>query len=75
MANFKLVNQAIKKTYPNLDIQAVKGNGYVYFCGKDGFDNVSSIYSNPTSTSTETMIRFCLREISYSIEDRKLDKE
>ena len=75
MANFKLVNEAIKKAYPYLDIQAVKGNGYVYFCGQNGFDNVSSIYSNPTSTSTEAMIRFCLREITYSIEDGKLDKE
>lgn len=71
MANFKLVNKAIKEAYPNLDIQAVRCKGYVYFDGKDGFDEISSIYSHPTSTTTETMIQLCLSEIDCMIRNKK----
>lgn len=71
MANFTAVNKAIKKAFPNLDIQAVRGNGYVYFDGDNGFDRVESIYSHPIGTSTETMIRFCIRNINEAIEDGK----
>lgn len=66
MANFAAVNKAIKKAYPTLDIQAVRCKGYVFFDGNDGFDKIGSIYSHPTSTTTETMIRFCLREINQA---------
>ncbi|WOF81750.1 hypothetical protein P5704_028255 (plasmid) [Pseudomonas sp. FeN3W] len=71
MANFAAVNKAIKNAYPTLDIQAVRGKGYVYFDGDDGFDKFKSIYSHPTSTTTDTMIRLCLNEISRVIEDEK----
>jgi hypothetical protein len=69
MANFSAVNKAIKKTFPTLDIQAVRGKGYVYFDGDNGFDRVESIYTHPTSTSTEVMIRLCVNEINRAIED------
>ena len=63
MANFTKVNKAIKDSHPDLDIKAIRFKGYVYFDGEDGFDKIESIYSHPTSTSTETMIRLCLYEI------------
>ena len=69
MANFAAVNKAIKKTFPTLDIQAVRFKGYVYFDGDDGFDKINSIYSHPTSTSTDTMIRLCLNEINKATKD------
>lgn len=69
MANFAAVNKAIKKAFPTLDIIAVRCNGYVYFDGDDGFDRIQSIYSHPTSTTTETMIRLCISEIKQAIED------
>lgn len=72
MANFTSVNKAIKDSYPTLELKAVRGNGYVYFDGKDGFDKIASVYSSPTGTSTETMIRFCLREIGCAIDDGAL---
>lgn len=69
MANFRSVNKAIKEAYPNLDIKAIRGEGYVYFDGEDGFDQVASIYTHPTSTTTEAMIRFCMYEINKAIEN------
>ena len=65
MANMLAVNKAIRKAYPLLDIEAVRGDGYVYFDGKDGFDLLDSIYSNPPTTQTSTMIRLCLAEIKW----------
>lgn len=67
MANFSEVNKAIKQAYPSLDIQAVRGNGYIYFDGEDGFDEIPSLYVHPTSTTTQTVIRLCLEEIEHSI--------
>lgn len=69
MANFKKVNKEIKNTFPNLDIEVVRGDGYVYFDGVDGFDKVESIYTNPTTTQTETLLKFCIESIkeSYNI--------
>nr|WP_192963440.1 hypothetical protein [Pseudomonas fluorescens]CEK42274.1 hypothetical protein PQBR57_0321 [Pseudomonas fluorescens SBW25] len=75
MANFTAVNKAIKKAWPTLDIQAVRCKGYVYFDGEDGFDKIGSIYSHPTSTATETMIRFCFRQIKQAIDDGNLTHE
>ena len=62
MANFKKVNQAIKAT-TDLDIEAVRGDGYIYFSGDDGFDKISSICVHPPTTSTATVTRLCLEEI------------
>lgn len=67
MANFAAVNKAIKKAFPTLDIEAVRCKGYVYFDGDNGFDKIESIYSHPTSTTTDTMIRLCLNEINQAI--------
>ena len=71
MANFAAVNKAIKKAFPTLDIQAVRCKDYVYFDGDNGFDKIGSIYTHPTSTTTETMIRLCINEINRAIEDGK----
>jgi hypothetical protein len=63
MANFAAVNKSLKAAYPMLDIEAVRGQGYVYFDGKDGFDKVGSICVHPTSTSTSDMTRFAVEEV------------
>ena len=63
MANMTAVNRAIKKQFPALDIEAVRGNGYVYFGGDHGFDLVSSIYAHPPVTPTAEMIRMCIENI------------
>lgn len=74
MANFAAVNKAIKKAFPTLDILAVRCNGYVYFDGRNGFDRIKSIYTHPTSTTTDTMIRLCVNEINRAIEDGATDE-
>lgn len=63
MANFKEVNQYIKKNFPKLDIQAVRGEGYVYFTGDDGFDKIPSIMTHPVSTSTSDLVDMCFADI------------
>ena len=62
MANFKKVNAEIK-AITGMDIEAVRGDGYVYFDGDDGFNKVASVYANPVSTTTDDMARFCLEAI------------
>ena len=66
MANMKTLNKSIKFRFPDLDIEAVRGDGYVYFIGKDGLDVVDSIYSNPPTTDTRSMIVMCLENIERS---------
>lgn len=63
MANMREVNRYIKANFPELDIEAVRGDGYVYFDGKDGFDKVPSIMVHPVSCSTETLADLCMQEI------------
>lgn len=75
MANFAAVNAAIKAAFPTLDIQAIRCKGYVFFDGNNGFDNIESVYSHPTSTTTDTMIRLCLIKINEAIEDGKIPLE
>jgi gamma-glutamylcyclotransferase (GGCT)/AIG2-like uncharacterized protein YtfP len=65
MANMLAVNSAIRKAYPMLDIEAVRGDGYVYFCGDDAFERLDSIYASPVSTKTDVMVRLCLEEIKW----------
>jgi len=60
MANFKEVNKSIRAAYPLLDIEVVRGKGYVYFGGKDAFGKIESICCHPTSTSTENLIRLAM---------------
>ena len=62
MANFKKVNKTIKTT-TGLDIEVVRGDGYVWFDGDDGFDKIESIYVNPVATPTTDLVRICLEEI------------
>lgn len=67
MANFKIVNKTIKNTFPSLDIEVVRGYGYVYFNGKDGIGIVDSIMAHPVSTSTDDLIRLCIDEVECSL--------
>lgn len=60
MANFAAVNKALKAAYPALDIEVVRGRGYVYFSGNDGFDKIDSIFVHPTSTSTADLTRLVI---------------
>tara|TARA_R110000787_G_scaffold269056_1_gene375723 strand:+ start:358 stop:600 length:243 start_codon:yes stop_codon:yes gene_type:complete len=69
MANFRIVNQAVKKAYHELDIEVVRGYGYIYFDGDDGFDKVASIYSNPTTTDTNWLIQRCIDLIKDRVVD------
>lgn len=63
MANMAAVNKAIRRKFPALDIEAVRGAGYVYFHGVDGFDKVPSVYAHPPVTPTNDMIRLCVESI------------
>jgi len=68
MANMKAVNKGIKEEFlGDIGIEAVRGDGYVYFIDS-GLDKIESIMSNPTSTSTEDMIRMCVANIDCAIE-------
>jgi hypothetical protein len=63
MANFRDVNRAIRARFPGLDIEAVRGAGYVYFAG-DNAESTASIYAHPVSTPTAYMIRMALDNIN-----------
>jgi len=67
VANMAAVNKAIKAQFPYLDIEAVRGSGYVYFVGDDGLDKVYSIYSHPPATPTSLMIQMAIEEIQWSL--------
>lgn len=72
MANMKAVNKAVKTAFPNMDIEVVRGNGYVYFHGTDGWEKILPLYGcNPPTTSTEDMIRTVVDHIEY---DNNRDK-
>ncbi len=67
MARFNEVNKAINKAFPNLDIEVVRGDGYVYFTGESAYKyDVESIMTHPVSTSTEDLIGLC----KFEIEDK-----
>ena len=61
MANFKTVNAVVSAVWPNIEV--VRGVGYVYFSGDDGFDKIPSLYIHPTTTSTEDMVRHVCEQI------------
>ena len=61
MANMKEVNKALKAKYPHLDIQAFRGDCYVYF--NLGVHDVDSLYVHPVTTPTESLIQFTLEHI------------
>lgn len=60
MANMKIVNQYIKTNFPDLKVEAVRGEGYIYFDGDDGFDKIESIYVNPVSISTDDLVNIVM---------------
>jgi len=63
MANMRHVNQYIKTNFPDLRVEAVRGEGYVYFDGEDGFDKIESIYVNPVSISTDDLIEIIMETL------------
>lgn len=63
MANFAAVNKSLKAAYPLLDIEVVRGKGYVYFDGDDGFDKIESICVNPASTSTADLTHLAIQSV------------
>lgn len=68
MARFNEVNREVKKAFPNLDIEVVRGEGYVYFTGDSAYVyDVESIFTHPVNTSTEDLVRMCKEEISSVI--------
>lgn len=72
MANMKHVNQYIKANWPELDIEAVRGDGYVYFDGADGFDKVESIYVHAPSMSTNDLVDLCMENIQDAVNRKEL---
>lgn len=63
MANMREVNQYIKTNYPGYHIQVVRGDGYVYFDGDDGFDKIPSIMVHAPSLTTSDLTEIVLEEI------------
>lgn len=72
MANLKQVNQYIKANFPKLDIKAVRGDGYVYFDGDDGFDKVRSIYVHAPSIGTNDLVDLCMEQIQEALNHKEL---
>jgi len=69
MANFHRVNQKVKKAFPNLNIEVVRGEGYVYFSGDFAYEHhLESIMTHPVSTPTPTLIKMCMEEIYEVLE-------
>tara|TARA_Y100001973_G_C5207504_1_gene342662 strand:- start:8314 stop:8529 length:216 start_codon:yes stop_codon:yes gene_type:complete len=66
VANFKIVNREIKRMF-KLDIEVVRGEGYVYFELAD-YD-IPSIYVNPTSISTSDLVRLVWNHLIDSVAD------
>jgi hypothetical protein len=62
MANFNQVNKEIKKLHTGIEL--VRGDGYAYFSGDNGFDQIDSIWAHQTITSTEDMTRMALEAIA-----------
>ena len=70
MANFKTLNKQLKAKYPDLDIEVVRGDGYVYFDGEDGLGKIDSIYIHPPTISTEDLLMICISSVeSYLLEN------
>lgn len=69
MANMREVNKAIKVNWPNLDIQVVRGDGYVYYDGVDGFDKIESLMVNPVSCKTNILTHLVFQDIEHHLEE------
>lgn len=69
MANMKEVNKYIKTNYPNLEIEAVRGDGYVYFVSKD--HEINSLFVHAVSTDTNILADLVLEQIQdYLLENK-----
>jgi hypothetical protein len=62
MANMAQVNKAIRQRFPKRNIEAIRGDGYVWFYGLDT-DGIASVFANPPTTPTEDMVQICIEEI------------
>jgi len=71
MANFKEVNKAIKARFPDCNIEMVRGCGYAYY-GLNGYDKINSVFSHPTTTTTDEMIEFAIQDISEYLNASKI---
>lgn len=69
MANFKIVNREIQRML-KLDIEVVRGEGYVYFEPAVMFDrDIPSICVNPTSISTSDLVQLVWNHLIDSTAD------
>lgn len=66
MANLTQVNKVIKQRFPELDIEIVRGEGYVYFIGEDG-ENIEPICTHPFSTLTDDLCRIVVSDVEHYI--------
>lgn len=62
MANFKIVNQEIKREFPTVDVEVIRGEGYIYYIGSD-VESIDSLYTHPVSTSTDDVVCMCIEDI------------
>lgn len=69
MANFKEVNKFVKTNFPSIDVEVVRGEGYVYYFGNDS-DKLESIMTHPTSTSTEDLCYLVAQDLSDLIGEK-----
>ena len=66
MANFKQVNKAIKATFSNLKVQAVRGDGYVWFdmaAAPIEAEPVESIVVHPLSCNTKDLTQLVIEHL------------
>lgn len=59
MANFKQINRAIKKAFPDLKVKVFRGNSYVYFDDS----NIPSLFVHPSSVTTEQLTELVIEEL------------
>ena len=62
----KSINKALKKMYPDKDIEVVSGDGYVYFDGDDGFDKIETIWIHPKSVGMKVLKEIVLNHVKSS---------
>lgn len=58
------INRSLKATFPTKDIEAVAGNGYIYFDGDDGFDKIPSLYIDPKSVSAALRMAMVISHVA-----------
>ena len=70
MANMKAVNKTIKTKYPHLEIEAVRGDGYVYFIF--GVHTIESLYVHPVTTATAVLADLAIEQIETYLSENGL---